>query len=121
MNTPTLIFEGITIYWHGVFMASAVALAVITAFVCCYLYKKDCKDDLINCTLLSIPMAFAFSRLMYYSCNYEEFKTIADFFNFSRGGYAHYGAIIGVLLAAGILKWRNPDFRAGAGLDCLAG
>ena len=120
MDNTALIIGILTIYWHGILMAFAVALAVIISLVSCARFKKNCKNDLINCIFLSVPFAFVCARLLYYSCNYDEFITIPDFFNFSRGGYAHYGAFIGVLLAAAVLKKRRKEFRAGAVLDCIA-
>jgi len=120
MDNIALIFGGLTIYWHGILMALAAAVAVILSLVASSAFKKDCKNDLISFICLAIPSAFVFSRLLYYSCNYEEFKAFADFFDFASGGYAHYGAFIGILLAAAFMKKRDKNFRAGAVLDCVA-
>ena len=104
MNNLALLFGSISIYWHGVFMALAIALAIITAFIMHKIFFRSKNNDLINCILLSMPLGFIFSRVMYWSCNAEEFKTLRDHLNFVRGGYCLYGAILGVLIAAAVLK-----------------
>ncbi len=120
MDNLALLLGGIYIYWHGVFMAIAIALAVIASFVFCTVFKKGGKNDLMNCILLSMPIGFVFSRLVYMLCNLEEYESIGDHFNFLRGGYSLYGVIFGVLISALILKKINPSFNAGSTCDCIA-
>ena len=120
MNNLALLFGSISIYWHGVFMALAIALAIITAFIMHKIFFRSKNNDLINCILLSMPLGFIFSRVMYWSCNAEEFKTLRDHLNFVRGGYCLYGAILGVLIAAAVLKMLDSHFNAGAACDCMA-
>ena len=120
MKNIALLIGDIHIYWHGVFMAAAILLAILTSFILCYALKKGIKDDLLNCILLSVPVAFLSSRLLYWSCSIEEYKSLSDHLNFTRGGYALYGAIFGVLLAGAILRIVNKQFRSGATFDCLA-
>ena len=69
MNNLALLLGGICIYWHGVFMALAIAVAVIVSFILFKLFKNDSCEDLLNCILLSFPVGFVFSRLLYWSCN----------------------------------------------------
>lgn len=120
MENLALLLGGIYIYWHGVFMALAIALAVIVSFVFAKLFKKGIRDDLLNCILLSVPVGFVFSRLVYWSCNVEEYNSLADHFNFTRGGYALYGVIIGILITLAVMKKMVPHFNAGAVSDCMA-
>ena len=120
MNNIALLFGSVSVYWHGVFMALAITLAVIVAFVLNAVFTKGSKNDLINCILLSMPIGFIGSRLLYWSCNTEEFESIADHFNFIRGGYSLYGAILGVLLSAVIIRKLDSHFNAGAVCDCMA-
>ncbi len=120
MKNIALLLGDIHIYWHGIFMAAAVLLAVVTAFILNAAFKKRIKDDLLNCILLSMPAGLICSRLVYWTCNLREFKTFSDYLNFVRGGYTLYGAIFGILLTAAVLKKLNPAFKAGAVLDCMA-
>lgn len=120
MDNIALLLGGIQIYWHGVFMALAIAIAIAVSFVMCARCKIGRKNDLMNCILLSIPVGFILSRVFYWSCNAEEYRTLADHLNFERGGYALYGAIFGVILTAVILRFLSPGFQAGAILDCMA-
>lgn len=120
MNNLALLFGSISVYWHGVFMALAIALAVIVSFIMQSAFQDTQKNDLLNCILLSMPLGFVFSRIVYWSCNSEEYETFADHLNFTRGGYALYGAIIGALISAAIIKKINSRFNAGAVCDCMA-
>ncbi len=120
MDYLALMLGSICVYWHGVFMALAIALAVIVSFIMFRLFKTGSNDDLLNCILLSLPVSFMLSRLLYWSCNFEEYDSIKDHFNFTRGGYALYGVIFGVLISAAILKKLSKGFNAGAVCDCMA-
>ena len=120
MENLALLVGSISVYWHGIFMALAIALAVTVSFAMNTAFTKGSNNDLLNCLLLSMPVGFVLSRLVYWSCNAEEYETLADYFNFTRGGYALYGAIFGALLSAAILKKLNPRFNAGAVCDCMA-
>ena len=120
MDNLALMMGSINIYWHGVFMALAITLAIIVSFVLFSLFTKGRKNDLLNCILLSMPLGFILSRVMYWSCNAEEYASLGDHLNFIRGGYSLYGAILGVLLSAAVLKKLDSRFNAGAVLDCMA-
>lgn len=101
-------------------MAAAILLAVMTSMIVCSALKIKRKNDLLNCILLSMPIGLICSRLLYWSCSLEEFKSFSDHLNFARGGYALYGAIFGVMLTGAVLKILNKQFKAGAVLDCTA-
>ena len=120
MDNLALMMGSINIYWNGVFMALAITLAIIVSFVLFSLFTKGRKNDLLNCILLSMPLGFILSRVMYWSCNAEEYASLGDHLNFIRGGYSLYGAILGVLLSAAVLKKLDSRFNAGAVLDCMA-
>lgn len=120
MKNIALLLGDIHIYWHGVFMAAAILLAVLTSFVLCLAVRKNRKEELLNCILLSMPVGLLFSRLLYWSCSLEEYKSFSDYLNFARGGYALYGAIFGVILSGAVLKAVNRQLRAGGALDCMA-
>ena len=120
MNNLALLFGSISIYWHGVFMAFAITLAVIVSFILHSVFYNNNNNDLLNCILLSMPVGFILSRIMYWSCNAEEYESFSDHLNFIRGGYALYGAIFGVLVSAAILKKCSPKFNAGETCDCMA-
>ena len=120
MKNIALLLGDIHIYWHGVFMAAAILLAVLTSFILCLAVKRNIKEELLNCVLLSMPVGLLFSRLVYWSCSLEEYKSFSDHLNLARGGYALYGAIFGVMLAAALLKAVNRQFHAGGVLDFMA-
>lgn len=120
MNNIALMLGSIHIYWHGVLMAAAVAVSMITAFVLCSAFQNGRRDDLMNGILVSIPVGVICSRLLYISCNSEEFQSFGSLFMLSKGGYALYGVIFGVLISMLLMKKINPDFNAGAVSDCIA-
>ena len=120
MDNLALLIGSISIYWHGVYMALAITLAVVVSFIMHYVFKEGTKDDILNCILLSLPVGFILSRIVYWSCNSEEYETFGDHLNFTRGGYALYGVIFGVLISAAVLKKLDSRFNAGATCDCMA-
>ena len=120
MQNVALMMGTIQIYWHGVIMAAAIAVSIVVSFIFSFLYKDKQANHLLNCILLSLPLALIGSRLIYWTCNVEEYETLSDYFHFSRGGYALYGAILGILASALLLRKLSSGFNAGAVLDCMA-
>ncbi len=89
---------GLYITYYGVIIASALMIGV---FLCDFLCRKRGYDSNIPyvLVLLIVPLAVLGARLYYIV--FSDVLTIADFFDFSHGGFqglAIYGAILGGLL-----------------------
>ena len=89
---------GIFISYYGVIIAVALVIGVL---ICTFMCKYKKFDTSIPCTLLIciFPLAILSARLYYII--FSDKLTIADFFDFSNGGFrglAIYGGIIGGFL-----------------------
>lgn len=108
---------GIDIYWYGLIIGIAFALAV-------YLALRNAKrhgieeDDVINILLIAVPVAIIFARIFYVAF-YSKNWTFAEIINIRDGGLAIYGGIIGGLAVAAVYaKIKKISFLA---LGDLAG
>ena len=116
VNPVAFTIFGLSVNWYGIIIAAATFLAII-------LSSKEAKrvgvnpDNIIDLSLLCIPLAIVFARIYYivfewntfYTGNFTEF--LKNAVNIRAGGIAIYGAIIGGLLAVFIYcKWKKLSF-----------
>lgn len=85
---------GIPIYWYAILIVASLALAI---FLC---KRKDGKynikfDDIIDLSIILIPVAFVCARLYYVIFNIKIYTNFASILNIKDGGLAIYGGIIG--------------------------
>lgn len=86
------------IYWYAVLIVSAILIGVFFA------KKKDGLynikfDNVLECALIMIPVAFVFARIYYCIFKIDEyFKNPINILDVRSGGLAIYGGIIGGLL-----------------------
>lgn len=120
MDKPALFYNNICIYWHGVFMAVAIALALCTALILSALFQRKKTLMVLDAALLSFPFGFLLSRALYCISNYEEFNNITDVLKLADGGYGLYGAILGAFASAAALNALRGKFSLGAVCDSMA-
>ncbi len=122
MDNIALFFHNIFIYWHGLFMAAAILLAVITALIFSVAVQNQRARYLLDTMLLALPLGLLLARILYCANNYgEEYFTLGSMFRLSEGGYALYGGIFGALLAAWILQLcRKPGYDMWIACDSMA-
>ena len=97
-NIVFLEFGGFSIYWYGLFAAAAVLLSALL-FSC--LRKVQGSDFFSGLTiaLSCMPAALVCGRIFYCWFAKASFTGgIADILDLSKGGYALYGVLLGVLL-----------------------
>lgn len=85
---------GVSIYWYAVIIVASLALAI---FLC---KRKDGKfninyNDIIDLSIILIPVAFICARLYYVIFNFRNYTSMASILNIKDGGLAIYGGIIG--------------------------
>ena len=128
-DSPALILGSLYLYWHGIFMACAIALGIAAALLLAGWLRPrrpespDRTLPVFDTALTAIPLALVLSHLLYCVSNFEEYHSIGDVLRFSEGGYGLYGAMLGVFLAAVIqsrLHRGQTDYALGALCDCLA-
>jgi len=85
------------VYWYGFLIVAGILAAVFYAVKRCPEYGIN-PDKLVNCTLVTVPVAIIGARL-YYMLFSGSFNSISDFINIHNGGLAIYGGIIFAVLA----------------------
>lgn len=94
INKVAFTVLGVPIYWYAILIVASLALAI---FLC---KKDDGKynikfDDIIDLSIILIPVAFICARLYYVIFNLKSYTNIASVLNIKDGGLAIYGGIIG--------------------------
>lgn len=94
INKVAFTVFGIPIYWYAILIVASLALAI---FLC---KKNDGKydikfDDIIDLSIILIPVAFICARLYYVIFNLKSYTNVASILNIKDGGLAIYGGIIG--------------------------
>lgn len=91
---------GIPVYWYAIFIVGSIILAL-------YLMKIRNKntfgiqyDDIIDLSLVLIPISFLCARIYYILFNLGNYTTLAQMINIKDGGLAIYGGIIGGAITA---------------------
>lgn len=101
---------GVPIYWYAIFIVASLGLAMFAY------YKNDKKfgihfDDIIDLSLILIPVSFISARIYYVLFNLKSYTSISQMLNLKDGGLAIYGGIIGGAITAYIFcKRRNISF-----------
>lgn len=90
---------GIPIYWYAILMVSSILIALILSKI--QNGKFGIKfDDILDLSIIMIPIAFISARLYYVIFNIKNFQTLSSIFNIKNGGLAIYGGIIGGVITA---------------------
>lgn len=94
INKVAFTILGVPIYWYAILIVASLALAI---FLC---KRKDGKykikyDDIIDLSIILIPVAFICARLYYVIFNLKSYTNFASILNIKDGGLAIYGGIIG--------------------------
>lgn len=101
---------GVPIYWYAIFIVASLGIAMFAY------YKNDKKfgihyDDIIDLSLILIPISFICARIYYVVFNLENYTNFAQMLNIKDGGLAIYGGIIGGAITAYLFcKKRNLSF-----------
>lgn len=102
---------GIEIRWYAII----ICIGIIAAFV--YFLKRGkhteklSEDDLLNATLIAVPLGVVGARLLYVITNLDSYDSFSEMINVRGGGLAIYGGIIFgalALLGYALFKRHNP-------------
>lgn len=90
-------FGAFSIYWYGVFIGGAVFVAVML-FALLRKVQGESFSSALTVSLIVMPAALIFSRIFYCWFGKASFPDgLRDCMNLMSGGYALYGALLGVL------------------------
>lgn len=91
-------FGALTVYWYGVFIGSAVFLAALL-FALLRRVQGESFSSALTLSLIAMPAALVTARIFYCWFAKASFPDgLRDCVNLLSGGYALYGALLGVLL-----------------------
>ncbi len=94
INKVAFTVFGVPIYWYAILIVASLALAI---FLC---KKNDGRynikfDDIIDLSIILIPVAFICARVYYVLFNLKSYTSASSILNIKDGGLAIYGGIIG--------------------------
>lgn len=119
MDNIAFMIGGLSITWHGLIFALALAGGSAAALLLCDVFGVK-RSNVLYVLLGGFVAGMLFSRLVYWYCCPEKYSGFFDaLFDFGHGGESLLGAMIGVVLAAFIVSraGKEPFLRL---LDCLA-
>ncbi len=95
--------KGWDVYWYGIIIASGFMLAVVYGMFNAKRLGVN-TDRLLDVIIVATPVAILGARLYYIV--FDPVLTLADFFNFSGGGFsglAIYGGVIGAFASGALM------------------
>ena len=104
-NTVFLEYGSFSVYWYGLFMAMAVFLAAILFSVFRKLQGNSFVSGL-SVSLISMSSALVLSRVFY--CWFAKASFVGgikDYMDLSKGGYALYGALLGIVAVLAVYSY----------------
>lgn len=104
------------VYWYGVIIAIAMAVAVFVAFI--YNAKKGLPDG-VPLTVAAIVLPCGILMARFFSILFESGLTFSDFFHFTTGGLSIIGGIIGGGVGLGLYILIFRPKRSFAHFDLL--
>ena len=93
LNPVAFKIFGAEIRWYALILC----MGIIAAFI--YFMRRGrrtegfTEDDVLNVTLLAVPLAIVGARVLYVATNLDSYKSFWDMINIRNGGIAVYGAI----------------------------
>lgn len=120
MNEIAFYFCGLAFSWHGVVVAAGVIAGMILALAAAKTLRTN-RIALQFAILLGIPNGVVLARIMYRLSSSDKFIGRSTFFALQSGGYALYGAMLGLLIACVLVgQLMKNSVSTGALLDACA-
>lgn len=93
INKVAFTVFGVPIYWYAILIVASLALAI---FLC---KKNDGRynikfDDIIDLSIILIPVAFICARVYYVLFNLKSYTSASSILNIKDGGLAIYGRVV---------------------------
>lgn len=85
---------GFDIRWYALIICTGIILSFIYFYRHAKLKEQLLEDDILNLTLLAVPIAIVGARFLYVVTNLDNYDGFMDMINIREGGLAIYGAII---------------------------
>jgi len=104
---------GIEIRWYAIIICTGIILAFLYFFNRAKRTEKLLEDDVLNVTLIAVPLAIVGARFLYVVTNLDSYDNFFEMINIREGGIAIYGAIIfGAIALLGYTRLKKlPTFK----------
>lgn len=107
MNQVAFVLEYTTLYWYSLILALSVAAGICFFMACCS-HRGISNLCGAGTALLSLILGLLFSRLLYWNCRADSFKTLFQALTTpSSTSFALAGAFLGCGTAALLMKKRS--------------
>ncbi len=118
MNQVAFVLEDFTLYWYSLILALSVAAGICFFMACCANRGISALYG-AGTVLLSLGLGLLFSRLLYWNCRADSFKTLFQALTTpSSTSFALAGAFLGCGTTALIMKKRSGGlFKL---MDCFS-
>lgn len=121
INRTAFTIFGINVQWYGLILTTGILVAFILFYRRAIKTERLTEDDVLNVTLLTVPISIIGARIVYVLTTWSDgkYKTFYDVIAIWEGGIAIYGAIL-FGLATVIIYCRIRKLNTLSLLDALA-
>ena len=121
INRTAFTIFGINVQWYGLILTTGILVAFILFYRRAIKTERLTEDDVLNVTLLTVPISIIGARIVYVLTTWSDgkYKTFYDVIAIWEGGIAIYGAIL-FGLATVIIYCRIRKLSTLSLLDALA-
>lgn len=121
INRTAFTIFGINVQWYGLILTTGILVAFILFYRRAIKTEHLTEDDVLNVTLLTVPISIIGARIVYVLTTWSDgkYKTFYDVIAIWEGGIAIYGAIL-FGLATVIIYCRIRKLNTLSLLDALA-
>ena len=110
INRTAFTIFGINVQWYGLILTTGILVAFILFYRRAIKTERLTEDDVLNVTLLTVPISIIGARIVYVLTTWSDgkYKTFYDVIAIWEGGIAIYGAVLGAFIFGGLAaKWRK--------------
>ncbi len=100
--------DALDIRWYAIIICTGIILAFLYFFNRAKRTELLVEDDVLNATLIAVPLGIVGARFLYVITNLDDYDTFLEMINIREGGIAIYGGIIfGALALWGYTKFKK--------------
>lgn len=111
-------FGGFAIRWYAIFICIGIIVAAMVGSHLCKRFGVK-KDDMLDCLLYTLPIAFVGARLTYVLGDLDSFNSFMDVIAIWNGGLAIYGGVIFAAISVFVIC-KLKKCNVGAMVDIMA-
>lgn len=118
LNPIAIEFGNFAIRWYAIFICIGILVALAVGNHLCKRFGVN-KDDMLDCLLYTLPIAFIGARLTYVLGDLKSFDSFMDVIAIWNGGLAIYGGVIFAAISVYVIC-KIKKCNIGSMLDIMA-